>query len=60
MISKLSKMSFFVGKHYQDEVTCDVVNMKACHLLLGRPWKFDVRAIHKGRENVYDFYWKGK
>ena len=26
-----------IGKIYQDSVTCDVVDMDACHILLGRP-----------------------
>ena len=30
-----------IGKIYVDEVTCDVIDMDACHILLGRPWKFD-------------------
>jgi len=29
-------LSFSFGK-YKDEVLCDVVPMKACHVLLGRP-----------------------
>jgi hypothetical protein len=33
-----------IGK-YEDEVLCDVVPMHACHLLLGRPWQYDQRAI---------------
>ncbi|GJR79013.1 hypothetical protein Tco_0149798 [Tanacetum coccineum] len=28
-------------------VTCDVVDMEACHVLLGRPWKHDVDATHQ-------------
>ena len=32
---------FTIGKHYQDEVCCDVVPMDVCHLLLGRPWQYD-------------------
>ncbi|XP_059070912.1 uncharacterized protein LOC131861552 [Cryptomeria japonica] len=27
--------------------------MDACHLLLGRPWKYDVDARHEGRKSVY-------
>ena len=30
-----------------------MVDMDACHLLFGRPWKFDLDAHHSGRENVY-------
>ncbi|XP_060210549.1 uncharacterized protein LOC132637485 [Lycium barbarum] len=34
--------------------------MQACHLLLGRPWQFDVDAQHSGRTNKYSFVVKGK
>ncbi|XP_057249357.1 uncharacterized protein LOC130590814 [Beta vulgaris subsp. vulgaris] len=27
--------------------------MSACHLLLGRPWKFDRKVIHEGDSNMY-------
>ena len=27
--------------------------MDACHLLLGRPWQFDVNTTHRGRDNSY-------
>ena len=39
---------------------CDVVDIDACHLLLGRPWQFDVDVVHKGRDNVYEFWWNDK
>jgi hypothetical protein len=35
---------FAIGK-YSDEVMCDVVPIHASHLLLGRPWQFDWKAI---------------
>jgi hypothetical protein len=38
-----------------DEITCDVVEMDACHMILGRPWQYDVDATYKGRDNVYVF-----
>jgi hypothetical protein len=34
--------------------------MDACHIILGRPWQFDVDAIYKGRDNVYIFMSKGQ
>jgi hypothetical protein len=34
--------------------------MDACHIILGRPWQFDVDAIYKGRDNVYIFMNKGQ
>jgi hypothetical protein len=43
-----------IGK-YEDEVLCDVVPMHACHLLLGRPWQYDRRAMHDGFTNKYSF-----
>jgi hypothetical protein len=36
-------------------VECDVVPMTVCHVLLGRPWQFDKKAIHNGYSNVYTF-----
>ncbi|GAV92060.1 Asp_protease_2 domain-containing protein [Cephalotus follicularis] len=46
-------LSFSIGKHYNDEVLCDVIPMDVCHLLLGRSWQFDRSAIHDGRKNTY-------
>ncbi|GJX91305.1 reverse transcriptase [Tanacetum coccineum] len=31
---------------------CDVIPMDACHILIGRPWQFDRRAIHDGYRNT--------
>jgi hypothetical protein len=39
-----------IGKH-KDEVLCDVVPMHACHLLLGRPWQYDRRAMHDAMDS---------
>ncbi|XP_050238038.1 uncharacterized protein LOC126687520 [Mercurialis annua] len=46
---------FSVGARYKDSVWCDVVAMDACHLLLGRPWQFDRKVMHDGRNNTYSF-----
>lgn len=35
----------------------DVLDMDACHILLGRSWQYDVQAVHRGRENTYEFQW---
>ncbi|XP_060217000.1 uncharacterized protein LOC132644422 [Lycium barbarum] len=32
----------------------------SCHLLLGRPWQFDIDAQHSRRTNKYSFVVKGK
>ncbi|XP_060200403.1 uncharacterized protein LOC132628657 [Lycium barbarum] len=58
-VNKQAIIKFRIGK-YQDEILCDVVPMQACHLLLGRPWQFDVDAQHSGRTNKYSFVVKGK
>ena len=45
---------------YEDTIECDVVPMSVCHLLLGRPWQYDKRAIHDGHANTYSFMWNNK
>ena len=37
---------------YYDLATCVVIDIDAFHVLLGRPWKYDVGATYKGRENI--------
>ena len=34
---------------------CDVVEMDACHILLGRPWLFDKKSHHDGKAKTYEF-----
>ncbi|XP_057811644.1 uncharacterized protein LOC131025876, partial [Salvia miltiorrhiza] len=48
-----------LGK-YEDEVLCDVIPMQATHILLGRPWQVDRRAIHDEVTNKYSFAYKQK
>ena len=45
---------------YKDKVMCDVLNMSACHLLLGRPWQYDSKTTHDGFANIYTVRHKGK
>ncbi len=47
-------LTFQIGD-YEDTITCDVTPMQACHLLLGRPWQFDRKALHDGFKNSYKF-----
>ena len=47
-----ARVKFSIG-NYVDTVDCDVAPMSACHLLLGRPWQFDLDATHGGRSNNY-------
>ena len=45
-------VSFKIGA-YEDTIECDVVPMTVCHMLLGRPWQYDMKATHDGHSNVY-------
>nr|KYP59226.1 hypothetical protein KK1_014658 [Cajanus cajan] len=40
---------------YEEEVLWDVVPREACHILLGRPWKFDKKTMHNGLTNEISF-----
>ena len=59
-VTEVCKLPFSIGKFYKTDVLCDVVNMDACHVLLGRPWQYDVDAMHRGRRNIYEFWWNEK
>lgn len=38
-ITETCKTPISIGKFYHDQVECDVVDMDASHILLGRPWQ---------------------
>ena len=38
LVTQQCRVTFSMGKCYVDEVFCEVVEMDACHLILGRPW----------------------
>ena len=50
----------FSTRAYKERVICDVLPMDACHLLLGRPWKFDRKVIYDGEENTISFKKDGR
>jgi hypothetical protein len=40
---------FQIGK-FSEHILCDIVGMDACHVLLGRPWMFDIKvSMMEGR-----------
>ena len=45
---------------YLDQILCDVLDMSACHILLGRPWQYDRRVKHDGYTNIYTLRHEGK
>jgi hypothetical protein len=47
-VTKQCLVEFKIGG-YNDKILCDVIPMDVCHLLLGRPWKYDINVIHDGR-----------
>ncbi|XP_062162121.1 uncharacterized protein LOC133869181 [Alnus glutinosa] len=59
-VSDTYRILFSIGQSYRDEVICDVVEMEACHVLLERPWQYDMDATYKGRDNTYLFWWHRK
>nr|KYP57641.1 hypothetical protein KK1_003907 [Cajanus cajan]KYP57649.1 hypothetical protein KK1_003916 [Cajanus cajan] len=59
VVNQQVEVEFSIG-NYQDKVKCDVVPMETCHILLGRPWKFDKQTHHDGLTNKITFTHKGK
>ena len=51
-------VKFSICQKHFDEILCDVVDMDACHLLLGRSWQSDLNANHKDRDNIFIFFKK--
>ncbi|KAJ4718976.1 RNA-directed DNA polymerase [Melia azedarach] len=59
-VTEVCKLPFSIGEFYKTDVLYDVVDMDACHVLLGRPWQYDIDAIHRRRQNIYEFWWNKK
>jgi len=45
---------------YEDRVWCDVLDIDTTHILLGRPWLYDLNMTSLGRSNTYEFKFKKK
>jgi hypothetical protein len=58
-ITKQVVVPFSIGK-YVGEVLCDVVPMQASHILLGKPWQYERKAILDGVKNRYTIVKDGK
>uniref|UniRef100_A0A2N9GRT7 Retrotransposon gag domain-containing protein n=1 Tax=Fagus sylvatica TaxID=28930 RepID=A0A2N9GRT7_FAGSY len=59
-VIKRCMVSFSIWKKYEDVVSCDVVPMDVCHLLLRRPWQYDRDTSHNGKNNTYSLKLNGK
>jgi len=45
---------------YSDKICCDVVTMGVAHIILGRPWVYDLDVTIYGRSNSDSFVRDGK
>ncbi|XP_022867746.1 uncharacterized protein LOC111387423 [Olea europaea var. sylvestris] len=45
---------------YKDHIWCDVISMDVGHIILGRPWLFDLDVTIYGRSNSCSFMFNGK
>jgi len=45
---------------YQDRVWCDIYDMDAAYILLGRLWLYNLDVINFDRSNIYKFKFNGK
>jgi hypothetical protein len=58
-VIKQCLVEFKIGG-YNDKIMCDVIPMDVCHLLLGRPWQYDINVIHDGIMNTYTLEKNGR
>lgn len=51
---------FSINGKYMDQVTCDVVPLEVCHIVLGSPYLWDRDATYLRRENIWKLVKDGK
>jgi hypothetical protein len=54
-ITKQCTLKFAISSKHVDEVTCDVVLLRECGMILGSPYLFDRKAIFYRTKNQYQF-----
>lgn len=54
-VIEVCKVPLSIGKHYLDEVECDILKIDACHILLRRPWQFEGYCPQRKREHLFLF-----
>jgi hypothetical protein len=59
IVTKQCLVEFKIGG-YKDEILFDVIPMDFCHLLMGRPWQYDINVVHNGRKNTYTLEKNGR
>lgn len=50
-VTEIFWIKFSMGNVYFNEIYYDVINMDACHMILGWPWQYDLDTTHLGRDN---------
>ena len=58
LVNDQCEVDFQIGP-YKDKILCDVMPMDVCHILLGRPWKFDKKVNYDGKSNCHSFEQNG-
>jgi uncharacterized protein YlzI (FlbEa/FlbD family) len=58
-VTKQFLVDINIGR-YNDRILCDVIPMDVCHVLLGRPWRYDRNVIHDGKMNTYTLEKNGR
>jgi hypothetical protein len=54
LVNEKCEVEFHIGS-YKDKILCDIMPMDVFHILLGKPWKYDMKEIHDGRSNISTF-----
>jgi hypothetical protein len=54
-ITKQCTIKFAISSKYVDEVTCDVVSLRECGMVLGSPYLYDRKTIFYRTKNQYQF-----
>nr|GEZ21642.1 hypothetical protein [Tanacetum cinerariifolium] len=57
-VTECCSVSFSIRK-YKDKMLFDVVDTDACHIILGKPWVYDLNAVYKIEDNTYKFQHNG-
>lgn len=52
-------VDFQIGQ-YKDQVLCYIMSMSSCDIFVGRPWKYDCRAMRDFVKNVITLEKGGK
>ncbi|RDX82895.1 hypothetical protein CR513_36259, partial [Mucuna pruriens] len=55
LVERINFFNAFSIENYKDEVLCDVILIKARHILLGSPWQLDRKVTHNGYTNRLSF-----